>query len=627
MTSVARTLLFVFLSTSFAHSQTLEQIMAHPDWLGRQPENPYWADDGGSIYFERKVEGSEERLLYSASLEGSQTRQVSEEEKATSDHRGGDWSSRRTMKVYSRNGDLFVREIATGVVRQLTRTQSEESDPTFMVGDDRVSFYRDSSVFVREIASGLEFQPAVLLFEEDPADEEDEDYLRDQQRRLVGFVRTQKEKKDAARGRDRKAREADASRVPFPFYLGDSVQLEASSLSPSGKWMLLLLQPKERDEGEHDTMPNYVTDDAYVEPEEVRTLVGTGTRVSDQVVLLNLDEHTRTDISFETLPGIEDDPLAAIRKADETDSSEEDEENEEQSRAVYVGSSNLGSAAGAGILWSRDGDRLVLNMFAHDHKDRWIAEVDLSDSTLRPLERITDDAWINWRLNEIGFLEGSHTLYYTSEESGYSQLYIRSLETDEKKRLTHGDFVISGVVESPDGRYLYYTANVEHPGIYETHRYDLHEERSEQVSRLGGRNRFLLSPDGARLLLTHSQTTMPPELYVQEARPGARATKVTDTVSPLFRSFSWVEPEVVPIPSTHHDRPIYSRIYRPVNEVGGKRPAIVFVHGAGYMQNAHLGWSGYFREFMFHTLLTQKGYVVLDMDYRASAGYGRDWRT
>ena len=45
------------------------------------------------------------------------------------------------------------------------------------------------------------------------------------------------------------------------------------------------------------------------------------------------------------------------------------------------------------------------------------------------------------------------------------------------------------------------------------------------------------------------------------------------------------------------------------------------------MQNAHQGWSYYFREFMFHSLLNQRGYVVLDMDYRASAGYGRDWRT
>jgi dipeptidyl aminopeptidase/acylaminoacyl peptidase len=53
----------------------------------------------------------------------------------------------------------------------------------------------------------------------------------------------------------------------------------------------------------------------------------------------------------------------------------------------------------------------------------------------------------------------------------------------------------------------------------------------------------------------------------------------------------------------------------------------VFIHGAGYLQNAHLGWSTYFREFMFHSLLVERGYVVLDMDYRASAGYGRDWRT
>jgi dipeptidyl aminopeptidase/acylaminoacyl peptidase len=60
---------------------------------------------------------------------------------------------------------------------------------------------------------------------------------------------------------------------------------------------------------------------------------------------------------------------------------------------------------------------------------------------------------------------------------------------------------------------------------------------------------------------------------------------------------------------------------------GQKSKAVVFNHGAGYLQNSHLGWSGYFREFMFHNLLVQKGYVVLDMDYRASAGYGRDWRT
>ena len=30
---------------------------------------------------------------------------------------------------------------------------------------------------------------------------------------------------------------------------------------------------------------------------------------------------------------------------------------------------------------------------------------------------------------------------------------------------------------------------------------------------------------------------------------------------------------------------------------------------------------------MFNQYLASKGYVVLDLDYRGSAGYGRDWRT
>jgi dipeptidyl aminopeptidase/acylaminoacyl peptidase len=54
---------------------------------------------------------------------------------------------------------------------------------------------------------------------------------------------------------------------------------------------------------------------------------------------------------------------------------------------------------------------------------------------------------------------------------------------------------------------------------------------------------------------------------------------------------------------------------------------VIFVHGAGYLHNVARYWSYYKREYMFHHLLASKGYVVLDLDYRGSAGYGRDWRT
>ena len=93
--------------------------------------------------------------------------------------------------------------------------------------------------------------------------------------------------------------------------------------------------------------------------------------------------------------------------------------------------------------------------------------------------------------------------------------------------------------------------------------------------------------------------------------------------------FKWIEPQFV----TYKTRDGVDVLRAAVHAGDGRRaarsggPAVVFVHGAGYLQNAHSYWSSYYREYMFHNLLASRGYVVLDPDYRASAGYGRDWRT
>ena len=73
---------------------------------------------------------------------------------------------------------------------------------------------------------------------------------------------------------------------------------------------------------------------------------------------------------------------------------------------------------------------------------------------------------------------------------------------------------------------------------------------------------------------------------------------------------------------------VWAKLYRPAQlEAGRKYPVVMFVHGAGYLQNVSDRYPNYFREQMFHNLLVQQGYIVLDLDYRASEGYGRDWRT
>jgi dipeptidyl aminopeptidase/acylaminoacyl peptidase len=117
-----------------------------------------------------------------------------------------------------------------------------------------------------------------------------------------------------------------------------------------------------------------------------------------------------------------------------------------------------------------------------------------------------------------------------------------------------------------------------------------------------------------------------PQLAVQDVAGGA-PRELTQTMKPAFAQRAWIAPKIVAVPSSHGAGTIWAKYYGPADEAPGSRPAVIFVHGAGYLQNVTLGWSNYFREQMFHNLLVQQGYVVLDMDYRASEGYGRDWRT
>jgi dipeptidyl aminopeptidase/acylaminoacyl peptidase len=138
-----------------------------------------------------------------------------------------------------------------------------------------------------------------------------------------------------------------------------------------------------------------------------------------------------------------------------------------------------------------------------------------------------------------------------------------------------------------------------------------------------------VSPDGSTIGYVYSYSNKPHEVYLQPNRAGASAKQITTTPTEEWRSFKWADPQLITY-KTRDGVDVYARLYTP-EMLGARRdpsaPGVVFVHGAGYAQNAHKYWASYYHEYMFHNLLAARGYVVLDPDYRASSGYGRDWRT
>ena len=86
------------------------------------------------------------------------------------------------------------------------------------------------------------------------------------------------------------------------------------------------------------------------------------------------------------------------------------------------------------------------------------------------------------------------------------------------------------------------------------------------------------------------------------------------------------EAEVVRFPSPDDGSMVTGRLFLPDGiDRAREHPAVVFVHGAGYAQSVFRGWLR-LDQTAFNRYLAQEGYVVLDVDFRGSAGYGRKFR-
>ncbi|HEY5219766.1 MAG TPA: prolyl oligopeptidase family serine peptidase, partial [Gemmatimonadaceae bacterium] len=119
----------------------------------------------------------------------------------------------------------------------------------------------------------------------------------------------------------------------------------------------------------------------------------------------------------------------------------------------------------------------------------------------------------------------------------------------------------------------------------------------------------------------------PPELFVMKNSPGAAESQLTTSPIRDWLAFNWINPKIIHV-RADDGAEVPARLWEP-KDVGAKPngSAVIFVHGAGYLQEVVNYWGPYPREFMFNQYLAAHGYIVLDLDYRASAGYGRDWRT
>ncbi len=590
----------------------LRQIMADPDWIGQPVQAVWWQLDGSGANFLTLRQGSEVDDWYRIELDSGDQQRIEHQQRASSDGPNPVFDVNGERALFIRDGNLFLHEPGRSQARQVSRGLPVRQ-ALFGADGEQVYFRADNAWWAVQLESGLSWPVADLRFEADP-DEDPEDELAIMQLRLFSTLAREREREQEQRRESIKAARLDATRSAPPWYLGENLQAAASSLSPDGRWLLLAIESSRHEQGRQGKMPHYVTVDGYVDIEQVRTRAGRNQPAAHQLWLLDLVDRRKTRIELDGLPAIGDDPLAELRQAAGTPALEEG-----SLRPVRI----------TGMRWHPEGRVAAVQFRAIDNKDRWLATLTAEEAELVARHRLNDPAWINWAFNDFGWIPNSDDLWLLSEQSGYAHLYRIDLADDRTQALTRGEFEIHAPWFDPDGRRVLMISNASHPTEFDLYQLDLSNPALTRLTEQLGIESFSALPGDDRVLVRASESYLPPQAAMVDSSTG-QWRWLTDTRSEDYQTMDWQPPQIVGIPSSHDaGQPIWSKFYPARDDAPAsvRRPAVLFVHGAGYLQNTLHRWPQYFREQMFHNLLTERGYLVLDMDFRASAGYGRDWRT
>ena len=599
---------FIFTSLLFSQNLQLEEIMKGNEFIGHQPSNLRWSVDGKTIYFEWNPKNETGDTTYYWQLGFLEPKVLPKSDFYFSEIQ---FQGQEKFEVvyYTNQGALFSYNKKTKENKIIYQTTSTINSIVRSDHPNIIYFQQNRNVFQLNV---LNFQLLQLTnFKSGSALSEanKDSFLNKQQKELFQFVNEENAKSEW----NEKQSETTKLKFPSDIFYGSST-LEAVKVNPNGKFITYRLS--EYPTSKETKVENFITSDGYTKNKSAREKVSINNISKHKMYVCNIEKDTVFQISFSNLTGIKTYPKYY-----------QEYENLKSLEAVEK------AITMQAPVYNTTGTLAVFEARSLDNKDRWILQLNLETAIITELEYQHDEAWIggpgipgyNFGNGTLGFLADNKTIYYQSEATGFSHLYTLNLETKKKTQVTQGKWEVREVVLSKFSNSFYLTTTETHPGNRSFYKLDITSGKKTPILINDGAYEIELSPDETKLAIRYSYINKPWEVYIAENKSNPTLKQITFSTSDTFKKYNWKTPEVISFKATDGTE-VFARVYNPKAETKNKA-AVIFVHGAGYLQNAHKYWSTYHREYMFHNLLSDLGYTVLDIDYRASDGYGRDFRT
>ncbi|MEP6465208.1 MAG: S9 family peptidase [Parafilimonas sp.] len=590
---------------------TVEHIMQDPKWIGTSPSEIFWSYDSKAINFKWNPNNNNSDSFYTYQTQNNKIEKLAySDAEFSKDISNGIFNTAKNKIAFIHNDDVYVLTIASKNIIRITNTALQEFNPAFLKNDN-VVYQAHTDLYEWNSITGSTMQLTNIQSGKAPSGDDNlspqQIWLNNESLQTSSVVKERKEKAaDTKRFIDSNKDEKTLRAI----YI-DNKEVQNLSISPDERFVTYNLYQRNPD-AKRTIVPSYVTQNGYIKEIPSRSYVG---RPAGDYALYVYDKLKDTVIEVST------DSIPYINTAPEYKKFYPNEDSVTTPRKVIV----------QNILWNDDATACIADIFSLDNKDRWIMQLNAETGSLTLINHQHDSAWIAgpgiaWiEPANIGWIN-NNTIYFQSEVTGFSHVYMYNISSHKGNAITSGNYEIQKAVLSKNKKYFYFISNEEDPGKQNIYRINVDGTNKIKLTSLTGGYEMALSPDEKYIAYRYSYQTKPWELYLQEIKPNAKPQQLTDkAMSDSFKLYTWRDTKIFTFKATDGAE-VYARVYEP--KPGTKNnAAVIFVHGAGYLQNVDYWWSYYFREMMFNNLMADKGYTVLDIDYRGSAGYGRDWRT
>jgi dipeptidyl-peptidase-4 len=297
---------------------------------------------------------------------------------------------------------------------------------------------------------------------------------------------------------------------------------------------------------------------------------------------------------------------------------------------VYVASVNGGKAAlmdtGAEtnqyiprVAWLQDSKRVAIERLNRPQTqlDLLIANAETGKSSMVLTEK--DAYWINVS-DDLYFLKDGKRFLWSSERSGYRHLYLYALDGKEQAQLTKGNWEVTGLEGVDDAKgIVYFSATEKTPIERHLYRVGLDAAGFARITKQDRVHTIELSPEASAFVDTYSNAMTPPQQWVSKIDGSAPIVLNENKVTELAE-YKLSAPEFMQV-KTHDGMVLHAWIVKPTNfDATKKYPVLVYTYGGPHAQVVMNQWGG--ATFLWHEMMSQKGFVIFAVDNRGSAGRG-----